>query len=155
MSYTAYILAACKLYLDFSVIRESPDNLPEINENYLEQFMTELISGGVFGGNGLENPYENMLIKSMDSKKERFGENKIILFFRLLSKAVFIQPEKLGVRYAYAKKRHWLLPAAWAHRIGYILLKRRSSVPRFQRSILRLIGSGDRFDYLRSIGLIK
>ena len=83
-----------------------------------EDMLDDMIDGGVFGKNDMARLHSsNITLQAVNSKKE--GQvSKGVLFPDL---------NYMKKQYPYLKKRKYLLPAAWAHRIFYYGIKMRKN----------------------------
>ncbi len=93
-------------------------NLPklacyELEENYLELFIQDILNAGVFGRKTNERTSSNKLIKYMDAKNTNGKLSKAKYFIS------FFFPSYRIIRrnYHYVIKHPYLLPFAWLHRI--------------------------------------
>jgi hypothetical protein len=157
IDYTFYVFACSKRYLnlDISQYNEELDLEDIVIEEYLELFTTELIDGGVFGGDNARKKSENYMLNDGSNKKFKADNMQLLIFFKLFFNLLFPKPKRLSARYDYAIKQPWLLPAAWIHRIFHVLTKRRKYAVTYNKSLFSLARSKDRLDYLRSIGLLN
>ena len=83
-----------------------------------EDMLDDMIDGGVFGKNDMARLHSsNITLQAVNSKKEG-PVSKGVLFPDL---------NYMKKQYPYLKKRKYLLPAAWAHRIFYYGIKMRKN----------------------------
>ena len=87
---------------------KSPFPLQAVNSDFMERFIEFTLNGGVFG-------YINKDSAEVELRKELKGKKvrRTSTFFHL----AFPSANTLEVRYTYLQGRHWLLPAAWIHRL--------------------------------------
>lgn len=88
---------------------KSPIPLSIVKEAVLEDFMNYTLSGGTFGHVGRD---AGLIVLKNQSRKEENISRLSIFFKRLCAPA-----DELEKRYTYLKGHHWLLPAAWIHRL--------------------------------------
>ena len=85
-----------------------PFVLKETDDDFLNQFLTFTLNGGVFGFDDKPISY-SLLRKNTDEKGVRR--------FRAFLSRAFPPAESIEVRYTYLHNKHWLLPVAWVHRL--------------------------------------
>lgn len=95
------VFTVCERY--FGV--KAPFDIEPIPDNILEDFMEYTINGGVFGHSAAEGSVNTM-------RKANESSRAAAVLHRLFPAASTIES-----RYTYLQGRHWLLPAAWLHRI--------------------------------------
>lgn len=97
-----------------SVVQEyfgvtSPIPLKHIDMRVLEDFMEFTMAGGIFGHVGRDSGLVHL--KNQDRNDEKVSRVRTIM------KRLFPSAESIESRYTYLQGRHWLLPAAWLHRL--------------------------------------
>ncbi len=110
--FAAAIFRIGRNYLDFD-----PDTaaMPDIWRNALIDegaMLQDLLSGGVYGSSSLSRQHSSTItLEAVAAQKQgRTGSGALA--------SLFPAADKLQGRYPYLKERPWLLPAAWASRIG-------------------------------------
>ena len=88
---------------------QSPILLKSVPGETMEEFLTFTVEGGTFGATG-RDPGVVSLKKTdrNDASVSRSGT---------LIRRLFPSAETIEKRYTYLKRRHWLLPVAWIHRL--------------------------------------
>ena len=99
------VMTAIKKWFDV----ESPIGLKEVSEENLEEFFVFTMEGGVYGHVNRERGINALKQKGMD--EQTVARTGVIL------RRLFPSAENLEKRYTYLQKKHWLLPAAWIHRV--------------------------------------
>ncbi len=157
IDFTLYLFAGSNHYFNMNIQHYNKDFDIEdmIVDEYLDLFMTELIEGGVFGGDDTVKKSEKYLLFNSSEKSFNSGSMKFLISLRILCNQIFPKPKWLSARYNYAKLHHWLLPAAWIHRLFHVITKRRKYAGTYKKSLSVLTRSKDRLDYMRAIGLLK
>lgn len=108
---------------------ESPMVLRQVSEEVLEDFTEFTISGGVYGYVGKDQG--EVFLKQQNRNEERVSK------FKTLMRHAFPDAEVLMNKYAYLKKRPWLLPVAWVQRF----LDKRNEWGRFANSTKQIISA--------------
>lgn len=88
---------------------ESPLPLHEIEERTMTDFMEFTMKGGVFG-------YVDRDAGLISLKREHQNDATVSRGAAFLHR-LFPRASQLETRYTYLQGRHWLLPAAWVHRV--------------------------------------
>lgn len=147
VEFTTYVLYGCTYYLDSNLSWNKYVMQIKIKHQYMETFMRELVSGGVFGGDNFKKRCENHGIDevALDMPSNRF--NRLYLFFKLLFSSIFVKTDKLEKKYKYVQKKIYLLPI---HRLFYLLIKRSS-----KKAFVRFLFLQNLVAYLKSIGRCK
>ena len=119
----------------FSV--QSPLLLKPVSEEILEDFFVFTLEGGAFGHAGRDS---GIISLKKTHRNEASVSRSETLFRRLFPSADTIEK-----RYTYLKGRHWLLPAAWVHRLfltrstwGVHALEARNILTADEEEVLRL-----------------
>jgi len=84
---------------------QSPIELSEIDDEALESFMDYTMDGGTFGHVGRDG---GLIALKQAGDKSR---TETVL------RSIFPSADTIERRYTYLRGRHWLLPAAWVHRV--------------------------------------
>lgn len=85
------------------------------NDAYIDMFIEDILSGGVFGYRDTERLVGIQLLRYSGNTSAVKKLRKLSLLMSYL----FPKPDSLGTRYAYAKKNPILYPIAWIHRLFY------------------------------------
>ena len=88
---------------------ESPIPLRAVDEQTYQAFLDFTMSGGTFGKFGRDSAVIQL-------KNENIGEENVSKGKTLLHR-FFPPASQIERRYTYLQGRHWLLPAAWVHRV--------------------------------------
>ena len=88
---------------------ESPIPLRKIDEQTYRDFVDFTMSGGTFGKFGRDSAV--IQLKNQDLREENVSKGKTLL------RRFFPPASQIERRYTYLQGRHWLLPAAWVHRV--------------------------------------
>lgn len=99
------VLAVVRKY--FGV--KSPVPLRPVDAQVLEDFMEFTMEGGTFGHAGRDSGL--ISLKSQDRNVDSVSRVRTFLH------RLFPPAESIESRYTYLQGRHWLLPAAWVHRL--------------------------------------
>lgn len=86
---------------------ESPIPLKAVDEEFMDEFLTFTLNGGVFGYEGKAAELSQVRRNSKDGTVKR-GDT--------LLKRAFPSANTIKSRYTYLDKKPWLLPVAWVHR---------------------------------------
>ena len=86
---------------------ESPIPLNDIDDDFMDEFLTFTLNGGVFGYNGKAAKLSQVRKNSQDGKVKRADT---------LLKRAFPSANLIKARYTYLEGKPWLLPVAWVHR---------------------------------------
>ena len=99
---------------------KSPIPTENLDTEFLNSFLAFTMNGGVFG-------FEDKSFGEVDLRKNAKGGkiNRMSTFFH----RAFPSASTLEVRYSYLQGKHWLLPAAWIHRV----LKKKHSTTEYVR----------------------
>lgn len=113
------LLEGCHILFDME--------LPEVCKEYelheislVRSFIEDILDGGVFGKNSIERITANRLLFYTDGSEAKSMKQKLMGFISML----FPKAAKLDIRYDYARNHKYLLPAAWIHRIFYVIVRR-------------------------------
>lgn len=88
---------------------ESPIPLRPLDEQIYQDFLDFTMAGGTFGKFGRDSAV--IQLKMQDGDDEDVNKGKTIL------RRFFPPASQIERRYTYLQGRHWLLPAAWIHRV--------------------------------------
>lgn len=110
---------------------ESPIPLKKIDPKVIEDFMEFTMAGGVFGHVGRDAGL--ITLKKQDRNDESVSRVRTFL------KRLFAPADELEKRYTYLQGRHWLLPAAWIHR----LFKTRGSWEEHAREVQSIMNTDE------------
>lgn len=88
---------------------ESPIPLRVVDEQTYQDFVDFTMSGGTFGKFGRDSAV--IQLKNQDIQEETVSRGKTLL------RRFFPPASQIERRYTYLQGRHWLLPAAWVHRV--------------------------------------
>ncbi len=86
---------------------KSPIPLSIIDYDFMDEFLTFTLSGGVFGYSGKASKLSLVRKNSLDGKAKRVDT---------LRKRAFPSVGTIKARYTYLEDKPWLLPVAWVHR---------------------------------------
>ena len=100
--FAAVVLAFVRQYFGIA----SPLVLPSVETSLLEMLAEHTVWGGVFGQDDRN-----------DGRNTLKGERTDTLRLAVILKRLFPAAETIENRYTYLRGRHWLLPAAWIHRL--------------------------------------
>lgn len=119
------ILRICSLLFDLRLPQDSrplqgSQSLLIGDETADRSVMTVIFEGGVFGRNDSEDFAVSRMIYYSGEKNPSARKGRL----RYMTNILFPPVEKLDIRYQYAKEHHWLLPAAWVHRLCYSLVRK-------------------------------
>ncbi len=90
---------------------ESPISLRPVDEQVYRDFLDFTMAGGTFGKCNQDEA-------ELQLKKQDLGSEKVSKVKTVLTQ-IFPPASKIERRYTYLQGRHWLLPAAWVHRVFY------------------------------------
>ena len=88
---------------------ESPIPLRAVEEQTYQDFADFTMAGGTFGKFGRDSAV--IQLKNQDIHAENVSRGKTLL------RRFFPPASQIERRYTYLQGRHWLLPAAWVHRV--------------------------------------
>lgn len=88
---------------------ESPIPLRAVEEQTYQDFVSFTMAGGTFGKFGRDSAV--IQLKNQDIHAENVSRGKTLLH------RFFPPASQIERRYTYLQGRHWLLPAAWVHRV--------------------------------------
>lgn len=86
---------------------ESPIPLNDIDEQFMDEFLSFTLNGGVFGYSGKAAKLSQVRKNSQDGTVKRADT---------LLKRAFPSADTIKARYTYLEGKPWLLPVAWIHR---------------------------------------
>jgi hypothetical protein len=143
--FCAALLALCARYLALPDLRWRTVIAPG-PEFVLDALLTDLLDAGVFGKSTQERTRSAAVVyrafdRASDSRWAR------------LRAAVFVRPSELKAPYLYAKRRPWLLPAAWVHRGWRFLFHREGGVAATAEASGGLRVAQERLDLLDRLGM--
>ena len=87
----------------------SPLPLRAVSDEVLDDFLEFTLEGGTYGKVGREKSL--IFLKQQNRNEEKVSRIRTLLFH------IFPPAANLENRYSYLQGRHWLLPAAWIHRL--------------------------------------
>ena len=124
---------------------KSPIPLKDVDEEFLDEFLTFTLNGGVFGYEGKASKLSQVRRNSRDGTVKRADT---------LLKRAFPSADTIKSRYTYLESKPWLLPVAWMHRF---VIKKRSTLDYFEegKSILRTNKDDviELYNFYRKIGI--
>ncbi len=91
-----------------------------VNSPYIDELISDIITGGVFGKRGEERIIGARMMNYIEDKPSEAATEGI----RRVCTFAFPSYRKLNLRYGYAKKHPVLLPLAWLHRFIYNLSRK-------------------------------
>lgn len=101
-------VAFCAVEQWFGV--ECPITPEPVDENVMADFLEFTLAGGIYGYAGRDKAL--VFLKQQNRDREESSK------FRTLLYHAFPPAEVMENRYTYLQGRHWLLPAAWVHRLA-------------------------------------
>jgi hypothetical protein len=110
------LLQVCKELLSLETPEALHCRAPE-ETTYIEDLIYDILDGGVFGKTSTNRSSSNLLLHYTRGEKR---SSTLKVYLSLL----FPAPQKLANKYAYARKYPMLTPAAWLHRLIYIIFRK-------------------------------
>ena len=101
---------------------KSPIPLKVVDEEFMDEFLTFTLNGGVFGHNSKAAKLSEVRKNSKGGSVKRADT---------LLKRAFPSAGTIKARYTYLETKPWLLPIAWVHRF---MIKKRSTLHYFEES---------------------
>jgi hypothetical protein len=114
-----------------------------------EALLEDVLAAGVFGKSSDERTRSAAVVYRAFDRTDVRSENRVK---RLLA-AVFIRADEMHAPYLYAKRRPWLLPAAWAHRLFRYIFLRDTNVMRETSEGMRI--ASERIELLTRLDMLR
>lgn len=120
--FTKIIFSICEQFFTLDIPNMYIPQNP--SEAELIQVFTDIIlSGDVFGKRNASNSYSGFILDNLKLDKGAGFKSRFLHDLYQL----FPSPEKLPLRYQYAKDHNMLLPAAWIHRFFHAVIGKKHS----------------------------
>lgn len=117
VKFTAVIFNICNKLFDMEIPSEI--HIENTDEEYLDAFIDEIFSNGVFGKRHAHKQYANLSACDLDKNKRYLSKVYYIMFGPI---------DTWGDKYNYAKKNKFLIPVAYIHKVLYGLFGNKFTV---------------------------
>lgn len=109
------LLLVCQLYFEMNLPEEIEFH-ENVDKPYIELFLEDILSGGIFGKRTIERIAANKRVNNYKRKEKTYA-----LPYKIRNVIALLFPpcKLLGDTYYYAKRFPLLTPVAWVHRLAY------------------------------------
>jgi hypothetical protein len=118
-SFVYIILEACRQLFDLE-LPEALDKSIIVNNAYVDELIYDILDGGVFGKSSMDREAGNIFIQYLLGEGAGYSHS-LLKRYRLL---LLPPSHKMPNKYEYARRCPLLLPAAWMHRLIYIVFRK-------------------------------